>query len=73
MTKKFEPPKCPYCGEPLFSVREIDYSLYEFDEKTGLYNNENHFGELETRCPKCGGDLFEIFEEGVCNYRPTRK
>ena len=35
--KKYEPPKCPGCGQPLEFVYETSYETYTFDPETDSY------------------------------------
>ena len=72
---KHEPPKCPLCNKPLYTVWENEhtYLTYKFDEDKGTYIETSDWecGELEIICPYCGGnitDLVEEFDCGVCNY-----
>ena len=60
------PPRCPSCNELLEKVLENDYKTYVFDPESGTYNDSD--GYLEMFCPNCDARLYDVFEEGVCNY-----
>lgn len=68
-THSFEPPLCPFCGEPLESLRLAEKTGWIFDARDGTYNEEVIRGYLITMCARCGGDLpGEMFPEGPINY-----
>lgn len=62
----FEPPRCPECGANLFRVAENTYETYTFDYEKGLYVSD---GESESKCLNCDAKLYDVFPDGVCNYR----
>jgi hypothetical protein len=62
----YKPPKCPACGVELWTVAEDHYETYKFDAMTGRYRSD---GEAEIKCIECGVDLFDVFPDGVCNYK----
>ena len=66
MSMKKLPPKCPCCRKRLAKVFENDYSTYTFDPESGTYKNSD--GYLEMFCPHCDAKLYDMFEDGVCNY-----
>ena len=62
------PPKCPNCKKRLYEVLENDYNTYVFDVESGTYKHHDWKGYLEMFCPYCDAKLFDVFEDGVCNY-----
>jgi uncharacterized protein with PIN domain len=68
---KRSPPRCPYCKERLVEVHEDDHSTYVFDPSSGTYKFDD--GELESYCPHCDAELYDVFPDGVCNYTKQSK
>ena len=66
--KNYNPPECPCCGIPLYTVSEELYEAYRFNPETGEYELEVNTSVLVVRCPSCEADLSEFFEEGACNF-----
>jgi len=64
--KTFEPPRCPSCGTKLTRVLETAYMTFTFDKETGHYRED---GDSKATCPNCKADLYDVFSDGVCNYR----
>lgn len=64
-----EPPKCSDCGVKLFRVFETVYATYRWDHKKGTYKED---GVLEMKCPECGADLYDVFPDGVCNFKSCK-
>ena len=62
----YEPPRCPECGANLFLVPETTYETYKWDAEKGVYKAD---GWSETKCRDCGSKLYDVFPDGVCNYR----
>ena len=62
----FEPPICPICENPLSRVFENVYETYTFNPETGTYKETG--GDMDIKCPECGGNLYDVFEDGACNY-----
>lgn len=61
-----EPPKCSSCGANLFRVAETTYETYKWNPEKGVYEVD---GESESKCLDCGADLYDVFPDGVCNYK----
>ncbi|MBW2968810.1 hypothetical protein KY314_01695 [Candidatus Woesearchaeota archaeon] len=66
---KHKIPNCPNCGKKLNKVFENEYLTYAFNPETGKYKSEEEKGYLEMTCPYCEVKLFDIFPNGVCNYK----
>jgi uncharacterized protein with PIN domain len=64
------PPRCPYCKSRLEKVGEDAHSTYVFDNVSATYKFDD--GESEPYCPNCDAELFDVFPDGVCNYRKSR-
>lgn len=73
--KEYIIPKCPECKKELKAVDEIVYEKYDFNEKTGQYDECVYYlgGEQKIKCTNCNADVTDIFEEGACNYQAKKK
>lgn len=60
-------PRCPNCGTELYKVVEENRVVYVFNEEEGRYVEDD--GEAKMYCPECGEDLYDLFPDGVCNWR----
>jgi DNA-directed RNA polymerase subunit RPC12/RpoP len=67
--QKFKPPRCPNCGALLEYVYENVYETWYFDEESGTYKENPTACDMEIRCPNCNITLYDVFPEGVCNYK----
>lgn len=68
VSKGYDPPSCPGCGEPLEFVHETTHCTYKFDPGKGCYSAD---GCATVDCGGCGHDLRGMpeFESGACNYQ----
>ncbi len=71
-TKVYKTPKCKECENILITVQETTYEKYEFNKKTGAYD-EASYGELIVKCPRCCKDISDMFPEGAINFQEKRR
>lgn len=67
------PPVCPHCLQPLYNVYERMGTRYQYNPEQKEYVKKQGWmeGRVEYECFRCGNDVTELFEDGVCNYKQS--
>jgi len=64
----YNPTRCPCCNELLYNVGEEENRVYVWNKESGKYDKDGFTGDIKIICTECGGNLFDVFEDGICNY-----